>query len=81
MTHADPNNPSMPWYKVPEMWLILLLLGSTVIGSFALLAEAINTPDTHIVVPDDVPRPSRSPPTHPATPGASNETKDPGPAP
>lgn len=80
MSPPDPTIPFMPWYRVPEVWLILILLGSTVIGSFALLAEAINTSDTHIVVPNDVPRPSRIPPTNPATPGANNETRDPGPA-
>ena len=80
MSPADPQTPSMPWYRVPEVWLILFLLGATVIGSFALLAEAINTPDTHIVVPDDVPRPSRIPPIHPAAPNTSNTTRDPGPA-
>ena len=80
MSQADPTIPFMPWYRVPEVWLILILLGATVIGSFALLAEAINTPDTHVVVPDDVPRPSRIPPTNPATPDAATETKDHGPA-
>lgn len=76
MNRPDPTTPSMPWYRVPEVWLILILLGATVIGSFALLAEAINTSDSHIVVPDDVPRPSRIPPTNPAAPAATNETKD-----
>ncbi len=80
MSHTDPASPSMSWYRVPEVWLILFLLGATVIGSFALLAEAINTSDTHVVVPDDVPRPSRIPPTNPATPDAATETKDRGPA-
>jgi hypothetical protein len=58
--------PSMPWYRVPEVWLMLILLSAMVIGSFALLAEAIHTPDVHIIVPNDVPRPSRIPPIHPA---------------
>ena len=80
MSSSDPKTSFMPWYRVPEVWLILILLGSTVIGSFALLAEAINTPDTHIVVPNDVPRPSRIPPIHPAATDASDEAKDVGPA-
>ena len=80
MSQADQTIPFMPWYRVPEVWLILILLGSTVIGSFALLAEAINTSDTHVVVPDDVPRPSRIPPINPAVPAASNEVKEHGPA-
>ena len=50
------------------------------IGSFALLAEAIDTPDTHIVVPDDVPRPSRIPPINPAATDTDNTAGDHGPA-
>lgn len=76
MSMSDSTSRTMPWYRVPEVWLILFLLGSTVIGSFALLAEAINTADTHIVVPDDVPRSSRMPPIHPAASDATKETKD-----
>lgn len=60
------DTPTMAWYRVPEVWLILVLLGASVAGSFALLGEAMHTPDTHIAVPDDVPRPSRIPPIRPA---------------
>jgi hypothetical protein len=66
MNNIPRTVPHMPWYRVPEMWLMLILLGAMVIGSFALLAEAIHTPDVHIVVPNDVPRPSRIPPINPA---------------
>lgn len=60
-----------PWYRVPEMWLIVLLLGSTVIGSLSLVATAVRHPDAHIVVPGDQPRPSRIPPIQPRTSGAN----------
>lgn len=76
MSQSDPASPFMPWYRVPEVWLILILLGATIIGSFALLAEATNTSDRHIVVPNDVPRPSRIPPINPAAPDAAKETRD-----
>ncbi|MGB0134266.1 hypothetical protein [Dokdonella sp.] len=67
----------LAWYRVPELWLILILLGATVIGSFALLATAIQTPDTHVAVPNDVPRSSRIPPAEPAaTPVKSTSGDD-----
>ena len=62
MNSASHETPTIAWYRVPEVWLMLVLLGAMVIGSFALLSSAIRTPDTHIVVPNDVPRPSRIPP-------------------
>ncbi len=66
MNPSSDTVASMAWYRVPELWLILILLGATVIGSFALLVTAIRMPDAHIVVPNDVPRPSRIPPILPA---------------
>jgi hypothetical protein len=70
--------PETPWYRVPEMWLVLLLLGATVIGSISLVVTAVRHPDAHLTVPNDEPRPSRIPPTHaqpeaapPAQPGAT----------
>jgi hypothetical protein len=57
--------PRMAWYRVPEVWLILILLGATVIGSLALVVTAVRTPDAHIAVPGDVPRPSKIPPITP----------------
>lgn len=54
-----------PWYRVPEVWLMVVLLGATVLGSFALIATAVQHPDAHITVPNDVPRPSKVPPSDP----------------
>jgi hypothetical protein len=34
------------WYRVPEVWLIIVLLGSVVTGSLALVATAYRHPDT-----------------------------------
>jgi hypothetical protein len=33
------------WYRVPEVWLILFLLGSAVIGSLAFVATAVRHGD------------------------------------
>ena len=33
------------WYRVPEVWLILFLLGSTMAGSLALVATAVRHSD------------------------------------
>lgn len=74
MSRTPADTPHLAWYQVPEFWLILLLLGATVIGSFALLATAIRTPDTHLSVPNDVPRPSRIPPSE-AAPSAPDATR------
>ncbi|HEY6545529.1 MAG TPA: hypothetical protein VIZ64_11585 [Dokdonella sp.] len=67
-----------PWYHVPEMWLVMLLLGAAVIGSISLVVTAVRHPDAHLTVPNDEPRPSRIPPTHsqtapapPARPGTT----------
>ena len=54
------------WYRVGEVWLILVLLGATVLGSISLVATAMSHPDAHIVVPDDTPRPGHQPPARPA---------------
>ena len=54
MSPSAPDSPSMPWFRVPEVWLILFLLGATVIGSFALLAEAIDTPVGLIPAPEAI---------------------------
>jgi hypothetical protein len=62
-----------PWYRVIEMWLILLLLSSAVVGSFALLGTALRHPDLHLVVPNDVPRSSQLPPLAPAATGARTD--------
>ncbi|MBN8482222.1 MAG: hypothetical protein J0L88_11600 [Xanthomonadales bacterium] len=54
------------WYRVPEVWLIFVLLGATILGTFVMMAMATRQPDTHLVVPNDVPRPSKIPPITPA---------------
>ena len=56
----------LAWYRVPELWLFILLIVATVVGTFAMMDIAIRQPDTHLRVPNDVPRPSRIPPTSPA---------------
>lgn len=56
----------MRWYRVGEVWLMLVLLGATVAGSLSLVATAVRHPDAHIVVPDDAPRPGHQPPARPA---------------
>ena len=61
-----PVRSGMPWYRVPEVWLIVLLLGATVIGSLSLVATAVRHPDTHLAVPNDSPRPSKLPPVQAA---------------
>lgn len=33
------------WYRVPEVWLILVLLGGTMAGSLALVATAVRHSD------------------------------------
>jgi len=33
------------WFRVPEVWLIIVLLGGMVIASFALLATALRHSD------------------------------------
>lgn len=63
-------NTRTPWFRVPEVWLMVVLLGATVLGSFALIASAVQHPDAHITVPHDAARPSKIPPRDPpaATP-------------
>lgn len=75
MDPSKNDEPFMAWYRVPEVWLILFLLGASVTGTFVLLGEAILKPDVHLTVPNDVPRPSRIPPFNPATSLPSTTTK------
>lgn len=60
----------MPWYRVPELWLFIVLIAATVIGTFGMMAMATRQPDAAIRVPNDVPRPSKIPPISPSTPAA-----------
>jgi hypothetical protein len=39
------------WYRVPEVWLIIGLLGATMIGSLALVASAMRHPDELLSTP------------------------------
>ncbi len=54
------------WYRVPEVWLILVLLGSMVAGSFSLLATAIRHPDELTAAPRPIASPL--PPSRAQTP-------------
>lgn len=78
MSTSPREEPTLAWYRVPEVWLMLVLLGAMVVGSFALLSSAIRTPDTHIVVPNDVPRPSRIPPIQRAPTSQAAKATEPG---
>lgn len=73
MNHSNQTTPTLHarWYTVIEVWLIIVLLVASVAASLGLVATAIMRPDAHIVVPDDVPRPSHLPPIKPAGKRAS----------
>ncbi len=45
------------WYRVPEVWLIIVLLGSVVTGSLALVATAYRHPDALQVTPRSIASP------------------------
>ena len=72
---------TMAWYRVPEVWLILFLLGSSVAGSSALPGGAIHPPAPHTSVPTDGPRPSGTPPIRPAVADPPASSGDHGPPP
>lgn len=59
--NAAPSTHS-PWYRVAEVWVIVLLLGATIAGTFVMMALATRQPDRHLTVPNDMPRPSKIPP-------------------
>jgi hypothetical protein len=50
-------NVILPWYRVPEVWLMWVLLVGIVIGSFALLATALRHPDTLQTAPHAIASP------------------------
>ena len=54
------------WYRVPEVWLIVFLLGAMVAGSFWLLAIAIRHPDDLTGAPRSIASPL--PPSRAAVP-------------
>lgn len=51
------NTSINSWYRVPEVWLILALLGAMVAGSFLLLATAMRHPDELGGVPRSIASP------------------------
>lgn len=54
----DPNR----WYSVPEVWLVLALIGSAVVGSLALVATALNHRDELVAAHRPIASPL--PPSH-----------------
>jgi hypothetical protein len=54
----DPNQ----WFRVPEVWLVLFLIGSAVVGSLALVATALEHRDE--LVASHRPIASPLPPSH-----------------
>lgn len=72
----SPNVTRMAWYQVPEFWLFVLLIAATVIGTFSMMAMATARPDVHLVVPNDVPRPSKIPPASPADEATNAKAAD-----
>jgi len=55
---GDPNR----WYRVPEVWLILTLIGSAMAGSLALVATALHHRDELVVAHRPIASPL--PPSH-----------------
>jgi hypothetical protein len=39
---------TMPWYRVPEVWLLIFLVAGGVAGGVTLAAVAMSLPDAHI---------------------------------
>lgn len=56
-----PHNPNA-WYRVPEVWLILVLLGSAIAGSAALVATALEHRDDLVAAHRPIASPL--PPSH-----------------
>jgi hypothetical protein len=50
-------NAPLPWYRIPEVWLIWFLLVGIVIGSLALVATAVRHPDTLRAAPHAIASP------------------------
>jgi len=52
------NTRTSVWYRVPEVWLILALLGSAVLGSLLLVSAALRHDDQlHANIPHAVASP------------------------
>ena len=43
---------TMPWYRVPEVWLLIALLVGGVSGGVTLAAVAMSLPDAYIANAD-----------------------------
>jgi hypothetical protein len=43
---------TMSWYRVPEVWLLIVLLAGGVSGGVALAAVAMSLPDAYIANAD-----------------------------
>ena len=50
-------NAELSWYRIPEVWLICVLLVGIEIGSFALVATAYRHTDTLRVAPHPIASP------------------------
>jgi zona occludens toxin (predicted ATPase) len=53
------------WYRVPEVWMILVMLGGMVVGSFWLLYQAVIHSDPSVEAPTPIATPL--PPSSPHT--------------
>jgi hypothetical protein len=56
------NDASNRWYRVPEVWLMIVLLSATMIGSIALVRTAYQHPDDLVAAGPAVAAPL--PPSH-----------------
>lgn len=45
MTPAEPADPTIPWYRLPIVWMVIGGPAAVVVASFATLALAILNPD------------------------------------
>jgi len=39
------NDAANRWYRVPEVWLMIVMLGATIVGALALVATAFGNRD------------------------------------
>ncbi|GAB3035430.1 MULTISPECIES: hypothetical protein [Oleiagrimonas] len=46
------NTPTLPWYRVPEVWLMIVLLSAAVAGGITTLVIAERLPDAQIHNPN-----------------------------
>ncbi|MEP6483149.1 MAG: hypothetical protein ABJB01_01785 [Rudaea sp.] len=61
------NSNNVSTFRIPEVWLVLLLLASAVVGSLALVATAVRHPDELKNTPHSIASPlPPSSATHPS---------------